>query len=64
MENRSSWLEAELFTVKAENFELKTMLKAGISNAKAKNIELKTRLMQGKKQWIIFDNFPNTFTIG
>ena len=46
MEERNDKLEAELFNVNAENFELKTRLEAGISNVKAENSELKVRLTQ------------------
>ena len=49
MEGRSTWLEAELLTIKAGNYELKTKLEAGTFNMKAENMELKSRLMQGKK---------------
>ena len=46
MEERNDRLEAELFNVNAENFELKMRLDAGMSNVKAENSELKTRLTE------------------
>ena len=54
MEERSVWLEAELLTIKAKNYELKTKLEAGTFNMNAENMELKSRLMQGKKQYVFF----------
>ena len=65
MEERSVWLEAELLTIKANNYELKTKLEAGTFDMKAENMELKSRLMQGKKQYVFFPKvFLRSCTLG